>query len=41
MEALALPSLGMPADSFTLTFDGDLLPEKTTQVFEAVQRDAS
>jgi hypothetical protein len=41
MEALALPSLGMPADAFTLILDGDPLPEKSEQVFEVIRRDAA
>jgi hypothetical protein len=41
MEALALPSLGMSAEAFTLSFDGDPLPERTAQVFEVIQRDVA
>jgi hypothetical protein len=41
MEALALPSLGMPAGSFTLTLDGSPMPRKTTEVFAIAQQDAS
>ncbi|CAO2655409.1 Nn.00g104730.m01.CDS01 [Neocucurbitaria sp. VM-36] len=41
MEALALPSLGMPEDSFTLILDGDRIPEHTSEVFRVVQRDAA
>jgi hypothetical protein len=41
MEALALPSLGMPAGSFTLTLDGSPTPRKTTEVFAITQQDAS
>ncbi|EFQ87693.1 hypothetical protein PTT_16707 [Pyrenophora teres f. teres 0-1] len=40
MEALALPSLGMPAQAFTLVLDGNPTPEATSRVFEIAQRDA-
>ncbi|EUC32498.1 hypothetical protein COCCADRAFT_98462 [Bipolaris zeicola 26-R-13] len=41
VEALALPSLGMPEGSFTLVLDGDPIPEHTSKVFRIVQRDAA
>jgi hypothetical protein len=40
MEALALPALGMPPNAFTLTLDGNPLPEKMSEIFEVVQADA-
>lgn len=40
-EALLLPSLGMPANCYTLVLDGDPIPEKTTLAFNVVQRDAA
>ena len=41
MEALALPSAGMPANSFSLVFDGDPISGLSSQVFEIVKRDAA
>ncbi|KAF5846217.1 hypothetical protein GGP41_003602 [Bipolaris sorokiniana] len=41
VEALALPSLGMPEGSFTLVLDGDPIPEHTSKVFRIMQRDAA
>jgi hypothetical protein len=41
MEALALPSLGMPDGAFILTLDGCPTPRKTTDVFAIVQQDVS
>jgi hypothetical protein len=42
MEALALPSLGMPEHSFTLILDGSPTPEHTSDIFRTVvQRDAA
>jgi hypothetical protein len=41
MEARALPSLGMPQDSFTLVLDGDPLPDQTSRIFKIIQRDAA
>jgi hypothetical protein len=42
MEALALPSLGMPEDSFTLILDGSPTPKHTSEIFRTVvQRDAA
>ncbi|KAH7552247.1 hypothetical protein BM1_09109 [Bipolaris maydis] len=41
VEALALPSLGMPEGSFTLVLDGDPIPEHTSKVFQIMQRDAA
>ncbi|CAN9167452.1 unnamed protein product [Alternaria sp. RS040] len=41
MEAMALPSLGMPHGSFTLVLDGDPLPEQTSRLFRIIQRDAA
>jgi len=41
VEALRLPSLGMPEGSYTLIFDGDPMPEKSTAAFAVVQRDAA
>ena len=40
-EALALPKVGMPIGAFTLVLDGDDIPQKTSQVFEIVKRDAA
>ncbi|KAF1847202.1 uncharacterized protein K460DRAFT_363309 [Cucurbitaria berberidis CBS 394.84] len=40
-EALALPSLGMPENSFTLVLDGNPTPEHTSEVFRVVQRDVA
>jgi hypothetical protein len=42
MEALALPQLGMPPQSFKLILDGEPIPEKSIEVFiNVVQRDAA
>ncbi|KAF2865357.1 hypothetical protein BDV95DRAFT_599820 [Massariosphaeria phaeospora] len=40
-EALALTSLGMPPESFTLVIDGEPILEKSSEVFGIVQRDAA
>jgi hypothetical protein len=40
-EALLLPDLGMPKDSYTLVLDGSPTPEKSTAVFDIVQRDVA
>lgn len=40
-EAAALPSLGMPKDSFTLILDGEPLPDKSTDIFNVVRQDAA
>ncbi|USP81842.1 hypothetical protein yc1106_09116 [Curvularia clavata] len=40
-EALALPSLGMPEESYTLVFDGNPVPELSSKVFRIIQRDAA
>jgi hypothetical protein len=40
-ETLAIPKLGMPINAFTLVLDGDAIPQKTSQVFEIVKRDAA
>jgi hypothetical protein len=34
------PSLGMPTGAFTLIFDGDLIPEKSSEVFRVVRHHA-
>jgi hypothetical protein len=39
-EGMELPSLGTPDGSFTMTLDGNPLPELTARVFNMVQRDA-
>lgn len=39
VEAAALPSLGMPADSFSLVIDGDPVSALSSQVFDIVKRD--
>jgi hypothetical protein len=41
VEAMALPSLGMPDGSFTMLLDGEPLLELTARVFDMVQRDAA
>jgi hypothetical protein len=41
VEAAALYSLTMPHDSFTLTFDGNPVPEESSKVFDVVLRDAA
>lgn len=41
VEALALVPAGMPRGSFTLVLNGDPAPEKCTQLFRKVQRDAA
>jgi hypothetical protein len=41
VEALLLPSLGMPKESFTLILDGNPTPEATTAAFCIVQRDVA
>jgi hypothetical protein len=40
VEARALPSLGMPTGAFTLIFDGDPIPEKSSEVFRVVRHHA-
>lgn len=40
LEANALPSLGMPEDSFTLMTDGDPIPEKASEIFDIIWEDA-
>jgi hypothetical protein len=40
VEARAQPSLGMPTGAFTLIFDGDLIPEKSSEVFRVVRHHA-
>ena len=40
-EALALPSYGMPRESYSLTFDGNPNPEHASEVFQIVRRDAA
>ncbi|PSN73427.1 hypothetical protein BS50DRAFT_653910 [Corynespora cassiicola Philippines] len=39
-EAMALSSLGMPAGSFSLIFDGDPIPDRSSEALEIVRRDA-
>lgn len=39
VEAHLLLSLGMPQESFTLVLDGEPTPEKSTTVFDIIQRD--
>ena len=41
MEALRLPSLGMPTNAFTLVIDGEETPTNSTRVFDILQRDAA
>ena len=41
LETLELKKHGMPEGSFKLFLDGDPVPEKTTKLFEAVQRDTA
>jgi hypothetical protein len=41
VEAMALPSLGMPHGAFTMILDGEPLLELTAQAFNMVQRDAA
>lgn len=41
IEALTLPSLGMPIEAFTLILDGSPTPEKSSEVWKVVQRDAA
>ena len=40
-EALALHAAGMPAQSFSLVFDGDPVPEQSSALFEIVKLDAA
>jgi hypothetical protein len=40
-EAMALPSLGMPKDSFTLIIDGNPTSDHTSNVFRVVQCDVA
>jgi hypothetical protein len=40
-ETLDLQTHGMPSDAFHLILDGNPIPEKTSRVFEVVQRDAA
>jgi hypothetical protein len=37
VEADALESIGMPVGSFSLTLDGDVIPEHTTKAFKVIQ----
>jgi len=41
MDASALPSLGMPEDSYTLILDGGPTLDHTSRVFQTVQRDVA
>ncbi|KAI4614484.1 hypothetical protein J4E83_007138 [Alternaria metachromatica] len=41
MEALALDGLGMPPQCFKLKLDGQPTPERSSEVFKVVQRDAA
>jgi hypothetical protein len=41
MEALALPGLGMPPQSFTLILDGHPILQHTSEAFKTAQRDAA
>ncbi|KAF2249806.1 hypothetical protein BU26DRAFT_504240 [Trematosphaeria pertusa] len=41
MEAVALPSFGMPPGSLTVILDGDPIPSETVHVFDRVLRDAA
>ncbi|KAK7178664.1 hypothetical protein PSPO01_15272 [Paraphaeosphaeria sporulosa] len=40
-ETLELQERGMPEGSFTLILDGNLIPEKASQIFRAVKSDAA
>ncbi|CAE7020516.1 hypothetical protein PTNB73_10163 [Pyrenophora teres f. teres] len=40
MEATALPSLGMPEGSFKMILDGQLIPERSTEMFDVARVDA-
>ena len=40
-ETMALPLLGMPSEAFMMTFECDSAPEKATEVFDVLQRDAA
>ena len=41
IEAMMLPTLGMPDGSYSLVLDGNPLPEHTSKIFRILQRDAS
>ncbi|KAH6462541.1 hypothetical protein HBI57_066090 [Parastagonospora nodorum] len=41
MEAVCLPSLGMPQDAFTLVLDGNSRPDPASEIFAVAQQDAS
>jgi hypothetical protein len=41
VEALALPSMGMPANSFRLVLDGSFAPEASTHILQVLHRDAA
>jgi hypothetical protein len=41
MEAVSLPSLGMPQDSFTLILDGNPRPDLASEIFAVTQQNAS
>jgi hypothetical protein len=41
MEAVSLPSLGMPQDAFTLILDGNPRPDLASEMFAVAQQDAS
>jgi len=41
VECLALPYLGMPKGAYTIILDGDPTPERSSEVFSVVQRDAA
>jgi hypothetical protein len=41
IEALPLPALGMPIDAFKLPFNHDFIRDKTSEVFNVLQRDAA
>jgi hypothetical protein len=40
-EALALSTAGMPANSFSLVFDGDPVPDRSSEEFDIVKGDAA
>ena len=40
-EALALPKAGMPIKSFSLVFDGDPIPERSSEIFECLKEGAA
>ena len=40
-EAMALYDNGMPSNSYTLIFDGDLVPDLSSSVFEVVKEEAA